>query len=146
MKSWLTAIGAGIVGVVLVFWLCSVDFTPKKTTTTRTTKTTVTTPTPAPEPTPKPLEIVDMEMTDRKYSSDYYDFYIKFQNNSGRTIRYIKYDVFFKDAEKNIIDTDWSNWSGPLPDGAQVSDTTIIEKPRDDWEWYSVVISEISYK
>lgn len=77
--------------------------------------------------------------------SGYHDYTVTLKNNSKETIRYIKVDIFLKDENKEIIHTDWTNWSGTLPPGASTTfDTTI--KYSGYYTYYSVRVDEVSTK
>lgn len=75
---------------------------------------------------------------------NYYDYYITFENTSDETITYIKYTVFFKNEDGDIIHSDWSNWSGTLLPDAEVQDDTMIDY-IEGVESYSVTIDEVNY-
>ena len=81
------------------------------------------------------LEIVDQSLT---ADGDYLYYKAKVQNNTNRTITYFKYNIYLYDTVGNNIDTDWSNWSGSLQSGAQVSIDTMLKRSSKDRVKYKV--------
>lgn len=78
----------------------------------------------------------DIAIKDVKYTGDKVTFTIK--NNSDYTVSYVKFDIYLYDKNKNIVDTDWTNWSGSLlSKGSAVVDTYV----NDDVGANSISIS-----
>jgi flagellar basal body-associated protein FliL len=89
------------------------------------------------------IEIVEQNLGWEEYG--YRDYTVTLKNNSKETIRYIKVDIFLKDENKEIVHSDWTNWSGTLPPGASTTlDTTI--KYSGNYMYYSVRVDEVSAK
>ena len=86
------------------------------------------------------VEIVDQNLSVRD-TGNYFDYEVTVKNNSNETLSYIKVNIYLKDAGKNIIYSDWTNWSGSLPpDGSTVLDTMIPY--QEGVEYYSVSVAE----
>ena len=118
----------------------------------KSTKTTVA-ETAAPETTvpqitvaeTKAEDLITIENVSCVLDGDYYYYKGTINNNSRRTVSYVKYDIFMYNDEKKIIQTDWSNWTGTLPPGACTSiDTMITYVPGS--EKYRVVVDEVVFK
>lgn len=89
------------------------------------------------------IEIVEQNLGWEEYG--YRDYTVTLKNNSKETIRYIKVDIFLKDENKEIVHSDWTNWSGTLPpDASTTLDTTI--KYSGNYMYYSVRVDEVSAK
>ena len=89
------------------------------------------------------VEITKSTITEDKYG--YGDVSITIKNISNQDIDYIRYDIFAKNSSGEIVDSDWSNWSGTLKVGAsQTMETTI--KNYDSTYTYSIEIDEVSFK
>lgn len=94
------------------------------------------------------IEIVEQNLTERDSGHlawyedpDYYDYEVTVKNNSDETLSYIRVDIYLKDANQNIIYSDWTNWSGSLPPGASTVLDTMIPY-QDGVEYYSVSVAE----
>lgn len=73
------------------------------------------------------LSIYDVDIQNIKYTGDEVKFTIK--NNSKYTISYVKFDIYLYDQNNNIVDTDWTNWSGSLlSEGKAVVETYINDE------------------
>lgn len=90
----------------------------------------------------KQIEIVDQDLSTRS-SGNYFDYTVTVKNNSDETLRYIKVNIYLKDADENIIYSDWTNWSGSLPPGGSTVLDTMIPYQKDV-EYYSVSVAEVS--
>lgn len=100
------------------------------------------------EITQKETEAKDViTITDTKCSKDgkYYYYTGTLNNDSNRTIKYIKYNIYMLNSKGKIVQSEWSNWSGTLPPGASTSIDTMIDAVSGV-ERYRTVIDEISYK
>lgn len=80
-----------------------------------------------------------------KYLGKYYYYTGTLNNDSNRTIKYIKYNIYMLNSKGKIVQSEWSNWSGTLPPGASTSIDTMIDAVSGV-ERYRTVIDEISYK
>ena len=67
------------------------------------------------------------------------------KNMGIENIGYFKYDIFYKDINGDIIDSDWSNCSDTILSDAQCITYTFVEPPTG-WDELSVQISEVVYK
>ena len=65
----------------------------------------------------KAEDLITIENVSCVLDGDYYYYKGTINNNSRRTVSYVKYDIFMYNDEKKIIQTDWSNWTGTLPPG-----------------------------
>lgn len=94
------------------------------------------------KPTPKNdtsvLKITDIGVSNKKLN-------IEVENTGTETIRYFKYDVYFKDANGNVLDSDWGNSSKTILPNAKATDETYIDIPSGT-ESYSVAVTEVSFK
>ena len=88
----------------------------------------------------KQIEIVDQDLSTRS-SGNYFDYTVTVKNNSDETLRYIKVNIYLKDADENIIYSDWTNWSGSLPPGGSTVLDTMIPY-QEGVEYYSVSVAE----
>lgn len=81
------------------------------------------------------LEIVEHSMV---LDGDYYYYDAQVKNNSDATITYMRIDIYMYNEDGEIMDTDWTNWSGTLPPGASthidamVRDTGGLERFREE--------------
>ena len=88
------------------------------------------------------LKVVDQSLS---RDGDYYDYEAQIKNNSSETIGYIEVNIYLIDDSGDIVNTEWTNWSGSLPPGAStyldkmIRDTGNIKKFRTE-------ISEITIK
>lgn len=86
------------------------------------------------------LEIVEDSLTkDGKYC----DYEAQIKNNSDQTITYMEINLYLMDDNENIIDTDWTNWSGSLPPGGSTYVDTMVEY-RVGISKYRAEISSVS--
>lgn len=67
------------------------------------------------------------------------------KNNSGQTIDYFKYDIFYYNQNNEIVDSEWSNCSDTILPDAQCITYTYINPPNG-WDTAQVVIQEINFK
>ena len=88
------------------------------------------------------IEIVSQDLT-LKNTGNYYDYTVTVKNNSNQTVNYIKVNIYLQDKDKNIIQSEWTNWSGNLPAGASTNLAKMIEY-RDGIEYYTVSVDEVS--
>lgn len=88
------------------------------------------------------VEIVNKNLSIRS-SGNYYDCEVTVKNNSDKTLTYIKVNIYLRDANRNIIYSDWTNWSGSLPPGGSTVLDTMLPY-QDGVEYYSVSVDEVS--
>ena len=88
------------------------------------------------------IEIVSQDLT-LKNTGKYYDYTVTVKNNSNQTVNYIKVNIYLQDKDKNIIQSEWTNWSGNLPAGASTNLAKMIEY-REGIEYYTVSVDEVS--
>ena len=86
------------------------------------------------------IEIVSQNLTTR--SRNYFDYEVTVRNNSDQEVSYIKVNIYLKDADENIIQSDWTNWSGSLPPDASTTLDTMLDYV-DGVEFYSVTVAEV---
>lgn len=67
-----------------------------------------------------------IKMDDFYQEGDYVYVEGTLKNNSPDYITYVKYNIMIGDEEGNIIQCEWSNWSGILPPGASTPVHTMI--------------------
>lgn len=67
-----------------------------------------------------------IKMDDFYQEGDYVYVEGTLKNNSPDYITYVKYNIMIGDEEGNIIQCEWSNWSGTLPPGASTPVHTMI--------------------
>jgi len=79
-----------------------------------------------------PFEIKNIE-----HDGDKLEFSVT--NNTTFNVSYIKFDIKIYDVSKNVIDTDWTNWSGNLHPG----DSAKIDTYITDGSYVSIEVSEI---
>ena len=138
--------------VISFFAVIAIISDPQSVFSNKSTKTTVA-ETTAPKTTvpqttvaeTKAEDLITIENVSCVLDGDYYYYKGTINNNSRRTVSYVKYDIFMYNDEKKIIQTDWSNWNGTLPPGASTSiDTMITYVPGS--EKYKVVVDEVVFK
>lgn len=92
----------------------------------------------------KNVKISSVKIQEKSYSSEYVDVVTTIQNNSSKTIRYIKLNLYFKDKNGNIVKSEWTNDSNNiLPNASQ---PIVKMTNRNGWEKVSVEIDEIRFK
>ena len=67
------------------------------------------------------------------------------KNNTNKTTRYIRVDVFFYDSEGNQVDTEWTNTSDKLKSGGTMDFTISVRNLSSSVEKYSVEVTDVSY-
>lgn len=85
----------------------------------------------------KPLQITNVNLKGDTLK-------IRVKNVSNKEMNYVKYDIYYydtKDDSGNIIGTDWSNSSKPIPVNATTEIKTNVEVPRGA-RYYVVKIKE----
>lgn len=85
-----------------------------------------------------PLRIEEVTLQDNKLT-------LVVKNMGIEDIGYFKYDIFYKDTDGDIIDSDWSNCSDTILSDAQCITYTFVEPPTE-WNEISVQISEVVFK
>lgn len=90
------------------------------------------------------VEIENVSIERKSYSSDYVDIETTIKNNSNKSIRYIKINLHFKDSKGNIVKSEWTNDSATIKQGANqiVSKMTL----KDGWTSVSAEIDEVKFK
>lgn len=91
----------------------------------------------------KKVEVVDDVITNDGNSSNILKVTLK--NNTGKTLRYVKIDIFYYDDNENLKDTEWANKSGTFLDGGEFIIETYIDLPEGATR-YRVEVSEASVK
>lgn len=81
---------------------------------------------------------------EKSSSSKYRDILITVENNSSKSVRYIKINLYYKDDEGNIIKSEWTNDSATIKSGA----TQIINKmtEQNGWSTVSCEIDEVKFE
>lgn len=74
------------------------------------------------------LEVVDQSLV---LDGNYFDYETQIKNNSDQTITYIKVNIYLFDENGEIVNTDWTNWSGTLPPGGSTYLDTMIKNTGD---------------
>ena len=90
------------------------------------------------------IEITDHNLSVTS-SGDYFDYAATIKNNSDKTLSYIEINIYLLDSEKNIIYSDWTNWSGTLPPGASTIVDTMFDY-IDGVHYYRASVEEVSTK
>ncbi len=67
------------------------------------------------------------------------------KNNTNKTTRYIRVDVFFYDSEGNQVDTEWTNTSDKLKPGGTMDFKLSVKNLSSSAEKYSVEVTDVSY-
>lgn len=70
---------------------------------------------------------------------------VTLKNNTGKTLRYVKIDIFYYDDRENLKDTEWANKSGTFLDGGEFIIETYVDIPEGATK-YDVEVSEVSVK
>lgn len=87
----------------------------------------------------------DLKVEDQSLVLDgnYYDYEAQIKNNSNKTVTYIKVNIYLYDEDGNMVNTEWTNWSGSLPpEGSTYIDTMI--KDTGNIEKFKTEIAEVS--
>lgn len=81
---------------------------------------------------------------EKSSSSKYRDILITVENNSSKSVRYIKINLYYKDDEGNIIKSEWTNDSATIKSGA----AQIIDKmtEQNGWTTVSCEIDEVKFE
>lgn len=88
------------------------------------------------------VEIINIYVNSNKYG--YEDIDIKIKNNTSKDIKYIKLNLFFKDSNGTIKQSDWVNDSSVIKPGAyQTISKTVSNTLGDNIE---VEVEEVIYK
>lgn len=67
------------------------------------------------------------------------------KNNTNKTTRYIRVDVFFYDSNGNQMDTEWTNTTDKLKPGGTMDFNLSIKNLSNSAEKYSVEVTDVSY-
>lgn len=62
-------------------------------------------------------------------------------NNGTRTASYMEFDIKMYDSQKNVINTEWTNWSGNLYPSERCIVETFVDMYGNE-DSYSVILSE----
>lgn len=87
----------------------------------------------------------DLKVEDQSLVLDgnYYDYEAQIKNNSNKTVTYIKVNIYLYDEDGNMVNTEWTNWSGSLPPGGSTYIDTMI-KDTGNIEKFKTEIAEVS--
>lgn len=88
-----------------------------------------------------PVRIINLKLV-RKGDYDY--FTATLRNNTDDTLTYIKYNIFLFDEDGNIIQSEWSNWSGKLPPKSSTPIETMF-KSLPDTKTFKVQIENYKF-
>lgn len=91
----------------------------------------------------KKVEVVEHDIKNNSPTSKTLKTTLK--NNTGKTLKYVKIDIFYYDDKGNLKDTEWANKSGTFLDGGEFIIETYITLP-DGATKYDVEVSEVSIK
>ena len=89
------------------------------------------------------VEVVDEIVSGGRASGK--DLTIVLKNNTGKTLDYVKVDIFYYDKDGNLKDTAWTNKSGTFLDGGEFRLETYMDVPLSVTQ-YKVEVSEVSVK
>lgn len=78
--------------------------------------------------------IVTIEYYSKHYSSGSQELNIKLKNTSGKDIQYLALDILEVDTDGNVINSDWTNTSALILDGASISLDTYFDYQKSDSE------------
>lgn len=87
------------------------------------------------------VKIVDQSL---EADGNYYNYTGKIQNNTDRTISYLKYTIYIYDENGNLENSDWSNWTGTFKPDSTIMVDTMIKRYDKEPKKYKVVIDEYS--
>lgn len=89
--------------------------------------------------------ISDLEVVDHSLVLDgnYYDYEAQIKNNSDKAITYIQVDIFLYNENGDIVNTEWTNWSGTLLPGASTYLDTMI-RDTGDIDRFRTEVSDIT--
>ncbi|MBO5162443.1 MAG: hypothetical protein J6B69_09650 [Lachnospiraceae bacterium] len=73
---------------------------------------------------------------------DYFYYTGQIKNNTEETITYLKYTIYIYDQEGNLVNSDWSNWTGTLKPDSTIMVDTMVKRYDKKPKKYSVVIDE----
>ena len=93
-----------------------------------------------------PLEVANIEYYySYSGSKDYLDIKTTIKNVSNKSINYIKLNLYFKDGNGNIVDSDWTNCSATIkPNATQIITKTV--KITGDWKTVRVEVDNYSFE
>jgi len=79
------------------------------------------------------------------FKGDYSYIRGRVKNTGDQTIRYYKITAHYKDAEKNVIDTDFTNSNDTLGPGMS-KEFEIMHRRSPEYEYASINVEEVSIK
>lgn len=91
------------------------------------------------------LRIDIVEINSRGLNSNYRDIDITFTNTGSRDLEYVKFNIFYKDSQGNIVKSEWTNDSATVKPGASQVVSKMTEK-SSTWDNVSVELAEVRYK
>lgn len=87
------------------------------------------------------VAIESVKIKNKDYKSDYCDIEVTIKNDSSIDINYVKIDLYYKDANNNIINSEWTNDSSCIKSGAK---QTLVKTTKiGGWETVKAEISEL---
>lgn len=89
------------------------------------------------------IEIIDKSIA--KYNNET-RVNVTVKNNTNKTTRYMRVDVFFYDSEGNQVDTEWTNTSDKLKSGGTMDFTLSVRNLSSSVKNYSVEVTDVSYE
>ena len=87
------------------------------------------------------VKITSVKIDSKSYSSGYVDVNITVNNGGKTPVRYVKVNLYYKNASGSIVKSEWTNDSSDIqPNASQ----TLTEMTKSDgWETVSAEIAEI---
>lgn len=97
--------------------------------------------------TTKPEDKIKLSISPSSISvaKDYEDAVIYVQNNSNKDISYIRVDIFIKDKNGNIVQSDWTNDSSTIKSGASQKIKKTLQDVRSG-NTVEVKLNKVTFK
>lgn len=85
-------------------------------------------------------DIINVEVANQKYSSDYVDVNVTVQNNGKDSLNYVKINLYYIDKDGNTIKSEWTNDNSNIQPNA----TQILTKmtKKDGWKQVRAEVSD----
>ena len=95
----------------------------------------------------KPEDKIELSISPSSISvaKDYEDAVIYVQNNSNKDISYIRVDIFIKDKNGKIVQSDWTNDSSTIKSGASQKIKKTLQDVRSG-NTVEVKLNEVTFK